>query len=912
LKGADISMTINRDASRVAGYTATYTVPQTVYPNAATALNATFYAQAGVSGAVVGTATASAVASGTTVTFGSIALQGVIKKVTVTPATMIAGSAATQLTFSGTDAASNVVAVTPGSAIWAVTSGSAFITLTPDGIASPVAAGTAMVTSTVDGVTSAPVQIVVQPILNNGSFQIMWPARSRSGLTHSLSSALSVAVTLQGAGAGAANISTLIDRDPTKPGAYTGTYSFAQTIYPATLTTLNATFYAQPGETGAVVGTATAPVTANSTSVLLGTITLDGTIKKVTTAPATFAVGDAAALLFFTATDAASNVVAVTPGSAIWKVTSGGAFLTITPDGIATPVSAGTAQVTATVDGVTSAPLSIVVNPILKNGNFQISWPARSRALTNPLTSALSVSVVLKGGGAGGADVSTKIDRDSTKIGAYTGTYTFAQTIYPNSLTTLNATFYAQAGEQGAVVGTATGSVTANSTSVLLGTITLTGTITKVVALPATLTIGTTALLSFSCTDASDHVVAVSSGSAMWSISSGVSFLKLAKDGLATPLKAGTADVIATVDGITSAPAEVVVNSATLSAGPWTKFHADVRNTGYGGGAGATGTVKWHFGLGNAYAWSTPAIGSDGSLYIGTNSSFVAVNPDGTQKWVFSLGNIFLGSPAVATDGTVYAGAENGLFYAFTPTGSVKWSFKTNNGIQASPTIAADGTVYIGSYDGKLYALTPSGALKWSYNTGYPIFSCPAIGADGTIYVGAGTNKYLHALNPDGTVKWTFKNAGGDTAESPCIGSDGTIYINSNDGFLYAVNPDGSQKWACSVHGGDPGLHTSSPAIAPNGTIYVGSLDNNLYAVSSAGSVLWKFATGGLVQSSPAIGSDGTIYAASRDGNTYAVNPDGTKKWSVNTGSGPSSPSVGSDGTVYVAADSTSSLYAIK
>ena len=68
--------------------------------------------------------------------------------------------------------------------------------------------------------------------------------------------------------------------------------------------------------------------------------------------------------------------------------------------------------------------------------------------------------------------------------------------------------------------------------------------------------------------------------------------------------------------------------------------------------------------------------------------------------------------------------------------------------MDSSPAIASDGTIYVGSWDNKLYALNPDGTLKWSYATGNWVYSSPAIGADGTLYVGSWDNK-LYAISGD-------------------------------------------------------------------------------------------------------------------------------------------------------------------
>ncbi len=52
--------------------------------------------------------------------------------------------------------------------------------------------------------------------------------------------------------------------------------------------------------------------------------------------------------------------------------------------------------------------------------------------------------------------------------------------------------------------------------------------------------------------------------------------------------------------------------------------------------------------------------------------------------------------------------------------------------IVSSPAIASDGTIYfgtmIGGSEGYIYALNPDGTLKWRYLTGDYITSDPAIG----------------------------------------------------------------------------------------------------------------------------------------------------------------------------------------
>ncbi len=253
-----------------------------------------------------------------------------------------------------------------------------------------------------------------------------------------------------------------------------------------------------------------------------------------------------------------------------------------------------------------------------------------------------------------------------------------------------------------------------------------------------------------------------------------------------------------------------------------------------------------------------------------------------------------------------------------TNPGLEKWGFQAVTG--SSPAIAADGTIYVGSYKDFL-AVNPDGTVKWTFPTSDWVVSSPAIGADGTIYFGVqewnpttgSAASHLYAVNPDGTEKWAFL-ASGYLNSSPAIGADGTIYIGSDDHNLYALTDGGqgtvTEKWKFLTGG----TVESSPAIGPDGTIYFGSGDGNLYALTDNGtSATKKWALTGAGSSSPTIGADGTIYvgAAEYDPITqsgvdylYALTDNGisvTQKWAFTTG-GPvdSSPAIGPDGTIYV------------
>ncbi len=69
-------------------------------------------------------------------------------------------------------------------------------------------------------------------------------------------------------------------------------------------------------------------------------------------------------------------------------------------------------------------------------------------------------------------------------------------------------------------------------------------------------------------------------------------------------------------------------------------FHHDVRHTGLSqfNTSANPGSQKWAFATGGADTdgYASPAIGADGTIYVGLYNNFYAVNPDGTQRWALA------------------------------------------------------------------------------------------------------------------------------------------------------------------------------------------------------------------------------------------------------------------------------------
>jgi outer membrane protein assembly factor BamB len=100
-----------------------------------------------------------------------------------------------------------------------------------------------------------------------------------------------------------------------------------------------------------------------------------------------------------------------------------------------------------------------------------------------------------------------------------------------------------------------------------------------------------------------------------------------------------------------------------------------------------------------------------------------ATNPEATKPeptkskatvvvnlWEFETGWHVLSSPAIGSDGTVYVGSYDKKLYAINGQSGVKlWEFETGDMVHSSLAIGSDGTVYVGSMDksSMLFGQTP-------------------------------------------------------------------------------------------------------------------------------------------------------------------------------------------------------------
>lgn len=213
------------------------------------------------------------------------------------------------------------------------------------------------------------------------------------------------------------------------------------------------------------------------------------------------------------------------------------------------------------------------------------------------------------------------------------------------------------------------------------------------------------------------------------------------------------------------------------------------------------------------------SIGLDGNVYVVSHDILYALNSySGDVLWR-KVSNGSRSTPAVGADGTLYWGFDTS-FAALTPSGDVKWELAglTKNRIfGSSPVIAPDGNIYV-SHDG-LWSFTSEGEFRWVRPDGWVSHSSPATSSNGTVYVG-GSN--LRAFSPDGQILWSRPS---DNDVDPVVSSSGAIYTVAHtevfnpyhlETHIYSYRPDGTINWDFQL---ERYSYVNSFSVAADGTV---------------------------------------------------------------------------------------------
>jgi len=147
----------------------------------------------------------------------------------------------------------------------------------------------------------------------------------------------------------------------------------------------------------------------------------------------------------------------------------------------------------------------------------------------------------------------------------------------------------------------------------------------------------------------------------------------------------------------------------------WPKFRSTIGNTGRSVFSGPDGgSAKWKVKIGSGL--KEPAIGSEGTIYIPTDTKLTAIDSSGDILWVKEIYGFrdkplkCMTTPAVREDGSMIVGSLSRVT-CLEPDGTERW-FHTIDGIPAAPNIGPDGTIYVSAWSfdwAGMYVISPDG-----------------------------------------------------------------------------------------------------------------------------------------------------------------------------------------------------------
>ncbi len=274
------------------------------------------------------------------------------------------------------------------------------------------------------------------------------------------------------------------------------------------------------------------------------------------------------------------------------------------------------------------------------------------------------------------------------------------------------------------------------------------------------------------------------------------------------------------------------------------------------------GSLIWKYELGNYSVGSSITFDEFGRLYV------ISGNDDGANLfafendelvWKLELPAVIGSTPAIGSDGTLYLVLKENKMALINWDGTVKYYVgllgldMDGTETQVSPLISSDGVIYLiehgyntataNKYRQSVTAYYSDGSIKWkntkvSSGTGTPLYY------NGTLYV-LGESTFYALNGQNGDILWE-KNISYSSLNpsSPILSSDGVIYFISNY-TVYGFDLNGTELWSYELSGeyGRP-VGFSSPTLTKEGVLIVPT-SQGIYAFCDlSADFTWEYVEG--------------------------------------------------------------------
>jgi len=128
-------------------------------------------------------------------------------------------------------------------------------------------------------------------------------------------------------------------------------------------------------------------------------------------------------------------------------------------------------------------------------------------------------------------------------------------------------------------------------------------------------------------------------------------------------------------------------------------------------------------------------------------------------------------------------------------------------------------------------------------------------------------------------VAWRFQAAAPASA-APAVSDTGAVYLSTVEGYVHALDPDGSFRWSYGV----AGVPLGEPALDAAGHVYVTTTARRVYSIRSDGRLQWERHTPSRIASAAVWSFPGQLYYAARDQAVYALSVWGEQLWRASLG----------------------------